>query len=688
MVETVLKSISTSIGRIGLENRQFKMAATQQNSSISRFIKDISKMFSSQSKQQSDIGQSLNELQQSSVTTNQKVDQTNDLMQESISVQTQMLNELKNVSSSIYRLLDLAGGGNGGGNNVLASLGAVAGGAALGAGVTAAVGSMESGAGSLTGILGGQVGYKDTGGGGSKLSVAQMAELAKEAGFNDEQAAIMAAIGAAESSGNTKAHNPNASTGDDSYGLWQINMLGNLGPERRNQFGISENQQLFDPRVNAAAAKKIFDQQGFEAWSVYKSGAYAPYLGTAREAVFEKDDSMAPPGTIQSNSEVMGSQGQTAAAAAAVIENQRSLAGIRKLPLSQKLRSVLDQAAAAAGVQAVVYSGGQSPAGSGGPRTGSTRHDNGNAADLYLMKGGKKLSDTNPEDRAIMAKFVSAAVAAGATGVGAGHGYMGPSNIHVGFGKQATWGGAPWIQAAASGVYNNQDLTSESGGYGSTSNYSSGSGTGIESVDNALASLQNTFAGTPLAGMSAGITGALGTLAGGAGQLGTLFSMGPATGGLLAGGSIANFLTNNTGTTNLFDNIFRPPGSEMAPGTGPYGPNRDDRNEVERYQYNNEENPEGDDLINSLKNMSKEPAAINSIQNAALESDSTRFMSARTVTEPQQTNPKESIVPNQDLQRGGYPTASQYSSSPSWYLQLAGRINNDSTMKFKGGVFA
>lgn len=682
MVETVLKSISSSIGQIGLENRQFKLAATQQNSSISRFIKDISKMFTSQSKQQSDISSSLNELQQSSVTTNQKVDQTNDLMQESISVQTQMLNELKNVSSSIYQLLDLAGNNSGGGNGVLAALGAVTGGAALGAGVATAMSTMEGRAGSLTGMIG-EGGYKDTGG-GEKLSVAQMAQLAKEAGFNEEQAAIMAAIGAAESSGNSKAHNPNASTGDDSYGLWQINMLGNLGPERRNQFGISENQQLFDPKVNAAAAKKIFDQQGFEAWSVYKSGAYAPYLGTARQTISEKDDSMAPPGTIQTSSNVLGSQGQTASA---VLENQKSLAGVRKLPLSQKLKSVLDQAAAAAGVQAIVYSGGQSPKGSGGPRTGSTRHDNGNAADLYLLKNGKKLSDTNAEDRAIMAKFVSAAVAAGATGVGAGHGYMGPSNIHVGFGKQATWGGAPWIQAAASGIYNNQDLSSESGGYGGSSGYSGGA-TGIESVDNALSSLQNTFAGTPLAGLASGITGALGQLSGNASKFGTMFSMGPAVGGLIGAGSIVNSLTTNTGTTNLFDNIFRPPGSEMDPGTGPHGPTRDDRNEIERFDFNNEENPEGDDLINALKNMSKESTAVNSIQNAALEADSTRFMNIKNTYEPQQTNPKEATVPNQDLNRGGYPTASSYSSSPSWYLQLAGRINNDETMKFKGGVFA
>jgi hypothetical protein len=39
-------------------------------------------------------------------------------------------------------------------------------------------------------------------------------------------------------------------------------------------------------------------------------------------------------------------------------------------------------------------------------------------------------------------------VRAGATGVGAGMGYMGPSTIHIGGGRRAYWGGAPWIRGA------------------------------------------------------------------------------------------------------------------------------------------------------------------------------------------------------------------------------------------------
>ena len=95
----------------------------------------------------------------------------------------------------------------------------------------------------------------------------------------------MAAIAMAESSGNSGAHNNNRQTGDDSYGLWQINMIDRLGPERRRQFGIQSNDQLKDPRINAKAAKAVFDSQGFGAWSVYRSGSYRQYLPEARRAL-------------------------------------------------------------------------------------------------------------------------------------------------------------------------------------------------------------------------------------------------------------------------------------------------------------------------------------------------------------------------------------------------------------------
>lgn len=54
----------------------------------------------------------------------------------------------------------------------------------------------------------------------------------------------------------------------------------------------------------------------------------------------------------------------------------------------------------------------------------------------------------DPDDRLCMASFIQASVAAGATGVGAGLGYMGPHAMHIGGGAAGYWGGAEWVSAA------------------------------------------------------------------------------------------------------------------------------------------------------------------------------------------------------------------------------------------------
>jgi hypothetical protein len=110
------------------------------------------------------------------------------------------------------------------------------------------------------------------------VSKPQLAGYLRQAGFSEEMIPTMIGISTAESSLDTKAFNPNVNTGDQSYGLFQINMLGAMGPERRALFGIKSNEELFDPLKNAKAAKAIYDQQGLGAWSVYKSGKYSQYV--------------------------------------------------------------------------------------------------------------------------------------------------------------------------------------------------------------------------------------------------------------------------------------------------------------------------------------------------------------------------------------------------------------------------
>ena len=112
----------------------------------------------------------------------------------------------------------------------------------------------------------------------------QLIQLAQQAGFQGNDAVKMAAISMAESGGDPTAHNTNAATGDNSYGLAQINMLGSMGPARLKQFGLKSNDQLFDPVNNLKAAKAIQASSGWGAWSTASSGSYQKFMPTMQKA--------------------------------------------------------------------------------------------------------------------------------------------------------------------------------------------------------------------------------------------------------------------------------------------------------------------------------------------------------------------------------------------------------------------
>ena len=109
---------------------------------------------------------------------------------------------------------------------------------------------------------------------GQVLSKAEIKALAIKAGFPEDIAPTITQIAMGESSGKVDAHNPDSSTGDNSYGLMQINMLGDMGPERRSKFNLKSNEELFNPLRNMQAAYKIYQEQGLEAWGAYTNGSY------------------------------------------------------------------------------------------------------------------------------------------------------------------------------------------------------------------------------------------------------------------------------------------------------------------------------------------------------------------------------------------------------------------------------
>lgn len=121
----------------------------------------------------------------------------------------------------------------------------------------------------------------------AKLSAAQIKGYASDAGFTGNDLNVAVAVALAESGGNTDAHNGTGK--DNSYGLWQINMYGDMGPARRGQFNLLSNDDLYKPEVNAKAAKAIHKSQGWQrGWTTYASGKYLQYMDSAKAATSEK----------------------------------------------------------------------------------------------------------------------------------------------------------------------------------------------------------------------------------------------------------------------------------------------------------------------------------------------------------------------------------------------------------------
>jgi hypothetical protein len=100
------------------------------------------------------------------------------------------------------------------------------------------------------------------------LSDKELNQLLSAVGFEGKALRTAWAIAKRESHGRPLAYNGNRKTGDSSYGIFQINMLGNLGVDRKEKFNLRTNYELFDPVVNAEIT--YFMTQGGTDWSSWK----------------------------------------------------------------------------------------------------------------------------------------------------------------------------------------------------------------------------------------------------------------------------------------------------------------------------------------------------------------------------------------------------------------------------------
>jgi hypothetical protein len=101
-----------------------------------------------------------------------------------------------------------------------------------------------------------------------ELTDPQLIELLQAVGFKGQDLKEAWAIAKKESHGSPLSHNGNRKTGDNSYGLFQVNMIGSLGDARRDKFNLASNAELFNPVVNAQIA--YFMSGGGKDWSAWK----------------------------------------------------------------------------------------------------------------------------------------------------------------------------------------------------------------------------------------------------------------------------------------------------------------------------------------------------------------------------------------------------------------------------------
>ena len=123
----------------------------------------------------------------------------------------------------------------------------------------------------------------------------ELVKMLSAVGFEGKALKVAWAVVKKESNGRPLAFNGNVKTGDNSYGIFQINMIGGLGVARRDKFDLDSNKDLFDPVVNAQIAYYM-SNEGSD-WSAWGVGKF-PYNGDTDQAMYNLWITKFPEGAI------------------------------------------------------------------------------------------------------------------------------------------------------------------------------------------------------------------------------------------------------------------------------------------------------------------------------------------------------------------------------------------------------
>jgi len=136
--------------------------------------------------------------------------------------------------------------------------------------------------------------------GAKTLTNDELIELMSTVGFEGKALRTAWAVAMKESNGRPVAHNDTVSTGDNSYGIFQINMIGSLGKDRlalfNEKFGVQKHTDLFDPVTNVQVTHYM--TKGGTDWSSWGLGPNA-YDGTPGEHLITKWEKKFPKSTTK-----------------------------------------------------------------------------------------------------------------------------------------------------------------------------------------------------------------------------------------------------------------------------------------------------------------------------------------------------------------------------------------------------
>ncbi len=99
----------------------------------------------------------------------------------------------------------------------------------------------------------------------TQLSEKELDSILRQAGFSGNGLKMAKAIVFYESTNRPMALNKSSNC----YGLFQINMTGSMGPDRRKKYGLKSNEDLYNPLISAQIAYQM--SNGGKNWSAWST---------------------------------------------------------------------------------------------------------------------------------------------------------------------------------------------------------------------------------------------------------------------------------------------------------------------------------------------------------------------------------------------------------------------------------